>query len=389
MSTAAASKSDLFLSSLMDLTIAHMVLVHERTALSLDALVMAHVLIVVIVSHVGPIFLLESLSPALSPDTWTVHIFLVVVHIPLGQMVRYKGLWKLFLVAWLCARFLRFISLTLALSHRPFLILCRWWTEDWRTCGWWISVALVTWPESLNGSPSSLPCFLCVWLLWDFGLWLFSMLDSCSGHSFSHSLNTHEPNMRLPFLIVSLTLLLQVRMSSWKCFRAFFVGPWSCPCDASFVSSHVVPLRDSRDFLMIALVLFPGFRNASFDHFCLEHGIDQQFSAPRVPQQNGVMKRKNRTLVEMARIMLDEHRPPRCFWADAISTACYISNRIFPHSILHLTPFELRFERKPSVSHLRPIGCKCFVLKPAFCLDLSLMVDFIECSTLRLRASLF
>jgi hypothetical protein len=92
MSTAAASKSDLFLSSLMDLTIAHMVLVHERTALSLDALVMAHVPIVVIVSHVGPVFLLESLSPALSPDTWTVHIFLVVVHIPLGQMVRYKGL---------------------------------------------------------------------------------------------------------------------------------------------------------------------------------------------------------------------------------------------------------------------------------------------------------
>jgi hypothetical protein len=105
------------------------------------------------------------------------------------------------------------------------------------------------------------------------------------------------------------------------------------------------------------------FRNASFDEFCLEHGIDQQFSAPRVPQQNGVVERKNRTLVEMARMMLDEHRTPRHFWADAISTACYISNRIFLHSILHLTPFELRFGRKPSVSHFRPSGCKCFVLK--------------------------
>jgi transposase InsO family protein len=68
------------------------------------------------------------------------------------------------------------------------------------------------------------------------------------------------------------------------------------------------------------------FRNASFDEFCLELGIDQQFSAPRVPQQNGVMERKNRTLVEMAMTMLDEHRTPRRFWADAISTACYISN---------------------------------------------------------------
>jgi hypothetical protein len=61
--------------------------------------------------------------------------------------------------------------------------------------------------------------------------------------------------------------------------------------------------------------------------------------------------------------MLDEHRTPRRFWADAISTTCYVSNRIFLRSILHLTPFELRFGRKPSVSQFRPFGCKCFVLK--------------------------
>jgi hypothetical protein len=62
-------------------------------------------------------------------------------------------------------------------------------------------------------------------------------------------------------------------------------------------------------------------------------------------------------------MMLDEHRTPRRFCVDAISTACYISNRIFMHSILHLTPFELCFGRKPSVSHLRSFRCKCFVLK--------------------------
>jgi hypothetical protein len=55
------------------------------------------------------------------------------------------------------------------------------------------------------------------------------------------------------------------------------------------------------------------FRNASFDEFCLEPGIDQQFSTPHVPQQNRVMERKNCTLVEMARMMLDEHRTPRRF----------------------------------------------------------------------------
>jgi hypothetical protein len=62
-------------------------------------------------------------------------------------------------------------------------------------------------------------------------------------------------------------------------------------------------------------------------------------------------------------MMLNDYRTPRCFWADAISTVCYISNRIFLRSILYLTPFELRFSRKPSVSHLRPFGCMCFVLK--------------------------
>jgi hypothetical protein len=67
------------------------------------------------------------------------------------------------------------------------------------------------------------------------------------------------------------------------------------------------------------------FRNASFNDFCLQHGV---------------VERKNRTLIEMARTMLDEHRTPRRFWADAISTACYISNRIFLRSILHLTPLS-------------------------------------------------
>jgi transposase InsO family protein len=55
------------------------------------------------------------------------------------------------------------------------------------------------------------------------------------------------------------------------------------------------------------------FRNVSFDEFYLEHGIDQQFSATHVPQQNGVVERKNHTLVEMARTLLNEHRTPRCF----------------------------------------------------------------------------
>jgi hypothetical protein len=82
-----------------------------------------------------------------------------------------------------------------------------------------------------------------------------------------------------------------------------------------------------------------------------------------VPQQNGIVERKNHTLVEMARMMLDEHRTPRHFWAEAINTACYISNQIFLCSLLNLTLFELRFGRQPYVSHLSSFGWKCFILK--------------------------
>jgi hypothetical protein len=82
----------LFLGSLIDLTIAYMVLVHERIALSLDALVMTRVLIVVNVFRIGLIFLLKGLILTLSRDTWTVHVFPIVVHVPLSQVMWCKRL---------------------------------------------------------------------------------------------------------------------------------------------------------------------------------------------------------------------------------------------------------------------------------------------------------
>jgi hypothetical protein len=76
----------------MDPTIAHMVLVHERTTLSLDALVTAYVLIMVTVSRVGLVFPLDGPFPTLSQDTWTIHTFPVMVHVPLDQVARCKEL---------------------------------------------------------------------------------------------------------------------------------------------------------------------------------------------------------------------------------------------------------------------------------------------------------
>ena len=66
------------------------------------------------------------------------------------------------------------------------------------------------------------------------------------------------------------------------------------------------------------------FKNQDFEKFCDEKGIGHNFSAPRTPQQNGVVERKNKTLEEMARTMLCERNLPRYFWTEAINTACYI-----------------------------------------------------------------
>src|SRR5579871_5531740 len=61
------------------------------------------------------------------------------------------------------------------------------------------------------------------------------------------------------------------------------------------------------------------FKNTRFD-ICRDLGLEHQYSSPYVPPQNGVVERKNRTLVEMARTMLDEHRTPRRYWAEAVNS---------------------------------------------------------------------
>nr|KYP35691.1 Retrovirus-related Pol polyprotein from transposon TNT 1-94 [Cajanus cajan]KYP38474.1 Retrovirus-related Pol polyprotein from transposon TNT 1-94 [Cajanus cajan] len=104
------------------------------------------------------------------------------------------------------------------------------------------------------------------------------------------------------------------------------------------------------------------FQNESFQTFCEENGINHNFSVPRTPQQNGVVERKNRSLIELARAMLNENGLPKYFWADAVNTACYVLNRILIRPILKKTPYELYKGRKPDISHFKVFGCKCFVL---------------------------
>jgi hypothetical protein len=104
------------------------------------------------------------------------------------------------------------------------------------------------------------------------------------------------------------------------------------------------------------------FKNSQIECFVEDEGIKHEFSSPYTPQQNGVVERKNRTLLDMARTMLDEYKTPDRFWAEAINTACYSINRLYLHRILKKTSYELLTGKKPNVSYFIVFGSRCFIL---------------------------
>nr|GEW97503.1 retrovirus-related Pol polyprotein from transposon TNT 1-94 [Tanacetum cinerariifolium] len=99
-----------------------------------------------------------------------------------------------------------------------------------------------------------------------------------------------------------------------------------------------------------------------FREFCYANGITHNFSALRTPQSNGVVERKNRTLQEMSRTMLNEQLLPQKFWCNAVDTSTYILNRILIRAILGKTPYELLRGKKPTLDYFRVLRSKCFLL---------------------------
>nr|GEV49292.1 retrovirus-related Pol polyprotein from transposon TNT 1-94 [Tanacetum cinerariifolium] len=99
-----------------------------------------------------------------------------------------------------------------------------------------------------------------------------------------------------------------------------------------------------------------------FREFCNANGITHNFSAPRTPQSNGVIERKNRTLQEMNRTIFNEQSLPQKVWCNVKDTSTYILNRILIKSILSKTPYELLRGRKPTLDYFKVFGSKCFIL---------------------------
>ncbi|GKC02478.1 putative ribonuclease H-like domain-containing protein, partial [Tanacetum coccineum] len=96
--------------------------------------------------------------------------------------------------------------------------------------------------------------------------------------------------------------------------------------------------------------------------FCGSKGIKREYSNSRTPQQNRVAERKNRTLIEAARTMLADSFLPNTFWAEAVSTACYVLNRVLVTKPQNKTPYELITGKILIISYIRPFWCHVTIL---------------------------
>jgi hypothetical protein len=104
------------------------------------------------------------------------------------------------------------------------------------------------------------------------------------------------------------------------------------------------------------------FTSSEFNLFCEENGIRRELTTPHTPEQNGVAERKNRTIVEMARSMLQARGLSNQFWAEAVATSVYLLNLSPTKAVLNKTPYEAWYGRRPNVSHLRVFGCVAYAL---------------------------
>ncbi|GJW55782.1 retrovirus-related pol polyprotein from transposon TNT 1-94 [Tanacetum coccineum] len=111
------------------------------------------------------------------------------------------------------------------------------------------------------------------------------------------------------------------------------------------------------------------FLNKTLNTFFKQEGIEHQTSTPRTSEQNGVVERQNRTLVEAARTMLSASKLPLFFWAEAIATSCYTQNRSIIIPTHEKMAYHIINDIKPLIKHLHIFGCICYLTRDGKNLD--------------------
>jgi transposase InsO family protein len=103
------------------------------------------------------------------------------------------------------------------------------------------------------------------------------------------------------------------------------------------------------------------YLSSEFQHYCKLHGILRQLTTAGTPQQNGMVERKNRYLLETTRSLLFGAHMPTYLWEEAVKTACYLSNRVPTRALYRITPFEVYTSQHPNLAHLRVFGSAAFI----------------------------
>ena len=102
------------------------------------------------------------------------------------------------------------------------------------------------------------------------------------------------------------------------------------------------------------------FWNEEFDSLCKESGILRHRTVRKIPQQNGVAERMNRTLLDKVSCLLFTFGQPKFFWGETLNTATYLMNRSPNRAIDLKCPLEFWSGRKPKLDHLRIFGCAAY-----------------------------
>ena len=90
--------------------------------------------------------------------------------------------------------------------------------------------------------------------------------------------------------------------------------------------------------------------------YLIEHGIQSQWTPHYMPQHNGMVERRNQTLLDVVRSMINNADLPKSFWGYALETVVYILNKV-PSKSVDVTPYAIWTNKKPYVSHMKVWGC--------------------------------
>nr|GEZ59021.1 copia protein [Tanacetum cinerariifolium] len=151
---------------------------------------------------------------------------------------------------------------------------------------------------------------------------------------------------------------------------------WLWHCRLSHLNFDTINLLSKND-IMVGLPKLKFVKDHLFSSWILH-----QTSVARTPEQNDVVKRRNRTLVEAARTMLSAAKVPLFFWAEAIATACFIQNRSLVIPRHKKTPYHIINDQKPSVKFFHIFGSLCYIIRDGETLD---KMKEKECPTMALE----